>query len=345
MDLSITIASYNSCDVTLRALQSIFEETKWLEFEVIVVDNASEDGSADMIEHLFPSVRLIRSNKNLGFAAAHNHALSLAQGRFFLVLNSDVLFLENAAKKMVDRLQNGPKQFGGIGPQIFNPNMSLAPSSRRRIFYSKALVGLSAFNQYFPFGNLLPIEFMRRHLRWLFGRIHDNLDPPTSLQEVEWLDGMCVMFKRESLEQVGLFDEQFFFDYEIGDLLIRLRAKGWKIVFDPEIRVVHLGGYSRKKLSRLILESHTSQLIYYAKHRPEYVSFLRRVFLCVIWLKLQLMKLGISSFGSRDNLHARMQILEETRQVFIDFEPASVRENSRIPWLLPTKAHLSKRFK
>jgi len=340
MDLSITIASYNSCDVTLRTLKSIFKETKGLKFEVIVVDNGSEDGSADMIEQLFPFVRLIRSKRNLGFAAAHNRALSIAQGRFLLVLNNDVLFPENAAKKMVDRLENGPDQVGAIGPQILNPDMSLAPSSRRKIFYPKALVGLSAFNQYFPFGNLLPIDFMRRYLKCFLGKIHDNFDPPSYIQEVEWLDGMCVMFKRISLEQVGLFDEQFFFDYEIGDLQIRLREKGWKIIFDPEVSVIHLGGYSRKKLSRLILLNHRSQLIYYAKHKPEYVPFLRRVFLSLIWLKLRHMKLR-NLLGSQDNLTDNTETLEEVRRLFINFDLNSVRKMERIPRLPHLKKHVT----
>jgi hypothetical protein len=333
MDLSITIASYNSCDITLRALESIFEKTEGIEFEVIVLDNASVDGSADMIEHRFPSVHLIRSDKNLGFAAAHNRALSVAQGKFLLVLNSDVLFLDNSAKKMVDRLQNGPEEFGVIGPQILNSDMSLAPSSRRRAFYSRTLVGLSAVNQYFSFGKLLPMRFLQRYLRYLLGRAHDNFDPPTSVQEVEWLDGMCVMFKHEALEQVGLFDEQFFFDYEIGDLLIRLRAKGWGIIFDPGVKVIHLGGYSRKKIPKIVVENKRSCLIYYAKHRPEYIPFMRRVFLAVVWLKLCLLRFWFFFSADRDSLGESIQILEETRRVFRDFKLTSVQENARIPRL------------
>ncbi len=333
MDLSITIASFNSCNVTLKALRSIFNNTRGLIYEIIVVDNASEDGSADMIEKFFPSVHLIRNEKNIGYAAAHNHALSLSKGKFLLVLNSDVLFHENVVKKMVDRLENGPDKVGAIGPQILNPDMSLAPSSRRRIFYSKPLIGLSVFNQYFKFGNLLPINFLQRTFRFLLGKIHDNFDPPFSLQEVEWVDGMCVMFKREALKHVGLFDEQFFFDYEMGDLQIRLRKKGWKIIFDPEIKIIHLGGFSRKKLSQLILENHLSQLIYYSKHRPEYIPFLKKVLLSVIWLKLHLMRLRIYFSEPKGNLKDYMQILKEARQLIMNFDPKSVKEKTRIPQL------------
>ncbi len=334
MELSITIASYNTCDVTSDTLASIIAQTTCMEFEVIVVDNASTDGSAEMIESRFPSVQLIRSDRNLGFAAAHNLALARAKGKYLLVLNSDVLFLDNAAKRMVDDLRVAHRSIGVIGPQILNRDGSLAPSSRRRIFYSRTVFALSMINQFFPFGRLLPMESMRRYFGRLLGQVHDNFNPPSTLQEVEWLDGMCVMFKREALHGAGLFDEQFFFDYEIGDLLIRLRASGWGILFDPTIKIVHLGGSSRKKVPRILLNNQRSQLIYYSKHKPEYVAFIRSMLQVLIDLKLRLLKLECIFSENRKVLCERAQILEEQRKVNFDFEPRSVIENTRIPHLL-----------
>jgi hypothetical protein len=305
-----------------------------MEFEVFVVDNASTDGTAEMIESRFPSVQLIRSNRNLGFAAAHNLALAKAKGMYLLVLNSDVLFLDNAAKRMVDDLRVAHESIGVIGPQILNRDGSLAPSSRRRIFYSRTVLGLSMINQFFPFGHLLPMESMRRYFGRLLGRVHDNFNPPSMLQEVEWLDGMCVMFKREALHVAGLFDEQFFFDYEIGDLLMRVRTSGWGILFDPKIKIVHLGGFSRKKVPQIQLNSQQSQLIYYSKHKPEYVAFIRRMVQMLIDLKLWLLKMQWIFSANREDLYKRAQILEKKRKINIDFEPLSVRENTRIPRLL-----------
>ncbi len=145
---------------------------------------------------------------------------------FLLVLNSDVLFIDNPAGKMIGRLREARPDVGIVGPQILNPDGSLAPSSRRRIFYSRRLVALSAVNQSFPFGRLLPMDQARRYCGRLLGRVHDNFDPPAAAQEVEWIDGMCMMFRREVLEQTGLFDEQYYFDYENADLLIRVRVCG-----------------------------------------------------------------------------------------------------------------------
>ena len=333
MELSITIASYNTREVTCDALASIFSETAGIDFEVIVVDNASTDGSAEMIESRFPSVQLIRSDRNLGFAAAHNLALARATGNYLLVLNSDVLFQDNAAKRMVDDLQTAHKPIGAIGPQILNLDGSFAPSSRRRIFYSRALVGLSAVNQFFPFGQLLPLGLLRRSFGKVLGRVHDTFDPPATPQEVEWLDGMCVLFRREALEQAGLFDEQFFFDFEIGDLLIRVRSLGWGILIDPTIRIIHLGGCSRKKVPRLLVQNLRSFLIYYAKHKPIYIPMVRKLYEIVLQLKLWFLKAWLQLSSGREELQETIQILEEVRRVFVDFDPTSVKENSRIPRL------------
>jgi GT2 family glycosyltransferase len=328
VDLTISIASYNSREVTLRALDSIRRETRGLEYEVIVVDNASTDGSADAIARECPWVRLIRSDQNLGFAAAQNAALAVSHGRFLLVLNSDVLLLENPAAKMIARLEAAGAQAGVVGPQILNPDGSLAPSSRRRIFYSRLLVALSAVNQSFPFGRLLPMDLARRSVGRLLGPMHDYFDPPTTAQEVEWVDGMCMMFRREVLSQIGLFDERYFFDYENADLLLRVRAAGWRIVFDPAISIIHLGGYSRRKVSRIIIESHRGQLVYFAKYRPDDLEMLRRLHLLLLWLRIRLLQV----FGPHRH-RATVGILKETRRLIAEFDPVAVHGTERIPRL------------
>jgi len=328
MDLTITIASYNSCQITRQALESIYRETRGIDYEVIVVDNASSDGSADMIASEFPWVRLIRSDRNLGFAAAHNEALAQSRGRFLLVLNSDVLFLDNLAGKMIGQFHEARTDVGVIGPRILNPDGSLAPSSRRRIFYSRPLVALSAVNQSFPFGRLLPMDQVRRYFGRLLGRVHDNFNPPAAAQEVEWIDGMCMMFRREVLEQTGLFDEQYYFDYENADMLIRVRDCGWRILFDPAISIIHLGGYSRRKVSRIIIESHRGQLIYFAKYRPDCLPMLRRLHLILFWLKIKLLQ-GLRPNRRRETI----AILKETRKLIAEFDPHSVQGRKCIPRL------------
>lgn len=336
MDLSITIVSYNSCQVTLRALESIHRETHGIEYEIIVVDNASTDNSAEMIAAKFPEVRLIRSDRNLGFAAAHNRALAVAGGKFFMVLNSDVLFVNNVAWQMVSRLRASRPEIGVIGPQILNPDGTLATSARRQIIYSRLVVTLTTINQTIPFIKVIPVDFIRRHFNNILGRVHDNFSPPDSAQEVAWVDGMCLMFKRGVLEQSGLFDEQFFFDFEIGDLLMRVSAKGWRILFDPAIRIIHFGGYSRKQASRIMIESQRSELIYYAKYRPDYIPMLRYVNLIRFWLEITSMRLKSVFLLQPASCNEKIEILKEARKVVSEFNPGSVWDNERIPRLAKT---------
>lgn len=333
MDLSITIASYNSCQVTLQALESIRKETRGVDYEIIVVDNASTDNSADMIGKKFPAVRLIRSPRNLGFAAAQNMALAAARGRFLMILNSDVLFVNNPAKQMVDRLLAAERKIGVVGPQILNPDGTVDPSTRRQVIYSRPVVALTILNQSIPFLKLFPVGFAQRHLGRILGGVHDNFSPPDSVQEVAWLNGMCVMFRREVLEESGLFDEQYFFDFEIGDLLLRVAEKGWRIVFDPTAKIIHLGGYSRKRVSRIMIDSQRSELVYYSKFRPHYVPMLRYLNMFRLLYEIgvsQVMRIFSSQAKSCDE---RIDIYRAAFKLVAEYDPASAFKNVRIPSL------------
>lgn len=327
MDLTVTIASYNSKDVTRETLRSIFEHTKSLSFEVIVVDNASEDGSADMIEGEFPAVHLIRSPYNSGFAAAHNLAMQHSRGQYILVLNSDVEFLDNAAKKMIERFQTWPKA-GALGPRILNPDGSYAPSASYRQFPPRLLLGIVIINHIFPFVHYLPLNWFRNRFGFILGRIHGKFLQPTVAERVEWVDGVGVLFRRDVLEETGLFDEQFFFDMEIGDLLYRIREKGWEIIYDPGIAIIHLGGYSRKLNPKIFRQSVRSIFIYYAKYHPEYIPFMKTLYSGALWLKEQALKLT----GSREEA----QLCRQIRGDLNIFRASDVYANQIIPRLTKT---------
>lgn len=335
MDVSITIASYNSCEVTLKTIDSIRRETSGLSYEIIVVDNASTDNSAESIASKFPEVRLIRSARNLGFAAAQNLAISASSGKYILILNSDVILVDNPIAKMLSRLRLYGGRVGATGPQILNSDGSLAPSARRKIIYSLPVVALTIINQTIPFIKLLPIRFLRKYFGSLLAGIHDNFSPPKDVQEVEWVDGMCILFKRETLENIGLFDEQYFFDFEIGDILIRVANAGWKIVFDPSVSIIHLGGYSRKRFSSIAIESQRSELIYYSKYRPGYVNPLR--YLNMLRLRIEMFLLRLREFFGfcGESSKEQLDILKDTYAVLVDFAPISAKKNEKIPRLDP----------
>jgi len=334
-DLSIVIVSYNTCEVTRRCLESITRQTEGVEYEIIVVDNASADGSVAMIEKEFPLVRLIRNHENRGFAAAQNAGLRQARGRHLLILNSDVFFIENAAKLMLTYLKNGPVDLGVVGPQILNPDGTVAPSARRT-YYSKPMIGLAIVNRHFSIKRFLPPEtFLRNHFGFILARLHDNYDSFKTPKQVEYIDAMCMLVKRDVLEQVGLFDEQFFFDFEITDLSIRIRQRDWKIAFFPGAQVIHLSGSSRKKFSGIVVETHRSELIYYAKHDPTKVTFVKRAAMLIVSLKKLWVKVCLI-LGSHDNSRQESFLLyKEIVKICRQFNPHLVWVNERIPFLSP----------
>ena len=122
MDVSIIIVNYNTCDLTRNCLKSVFEQTKDIDFEVIVSDNGSKDGSIEMIKKEFPQVILIENNANLGFGAANNRGLKIAKGKYVFYLNSDTILLNNAVKCFFDYWENSPEKdtIGALGGNLLN---------------------------------------------------------------------------------------------------------------------------------------------------------------------------------------------------------------------------------
>jgi len=334
VDLSIVLVSFNTRETTRRCLETIFRETRGLVFEVIVVDNDSRDGSAAMIAAEFPGVRLIRNDRNSGFGAAQNIGLGAARGEFLLVMNSDVFFVGNAARRLVDLMRQGPADVGAVGPEILNPDGTWAPSARRAVQPGPVLI-LKGINRHFPFRASLPEDWMRRRAGFLFFRWHDNYQPRETTREADWVDGMCVLFRRAALEESGLFDERYFFDYEIVDLSMRLRRRGWRIVFDRRASVVHEVHSSRSRNPRILVETHRSELLFYADYAPQNYRLLIRTFRVLVGVKKVLLNLGLGGAkGSREAAERRMiydRILALSREMRT---PAAV-PRAKIPALPP----------
>jgi GT2 family glycosyltransferase len=333
MDVSIVIASYNTIETTRRCLNSIFEHTKGLEFEVIVVDNNSSDGSAEMIANEFSAVILICNRVNSGFGAAQNSGLLVASGKFLFVLNSDIFFVGNPCKILIDYFSSADNNIGVVGPQILNPDGTVAPSARREL-NSKLMIILGQINRHFYFKSLLPSEnLMRKHLGWLLSRWHDNYSSHDMIKEVDYVDGMAALFKREALEDSGLFDEQYFFDFEIIDISNRVRNKNWKIMFNPEAQCLHLGHSSRKKLTNIIVETHKSELVFYAKYHRELVNTILKWKKTVIIIKLGLFRFK-SLFKSLDSFDKeQIKIFIEILRINDSFKCSDTENNTKIPYL------------
>jgi GT2 family glycosyltransferase len=229
--VSVVIVSFNTRDVTLRALRTLFADLGDFapdESEVWVVDNASYDGSADAIEREFPQVQLIRLDKNVGFGPANNRAFERARGEFFFLLNSDAFVHPGATRELVEFLRAHP-DVGGVGPRLLNADGTLQASCWK--FPSPGRAWLEALGA----ARLLGAHpSLGDYYRWA----HD--EP----REVDFVIGAALLVRREVWQQVGGFDPAFFLYAEETDWQKRIWSANWKIAFWPDALVTHIGGAS-----------------------------------------------------------------------------------------------------
>lgn len=246
MDISIIILSYNTRDLLRECLESLVKITTGQNnndrkqdvhceviVEVIVIDNASPDGSAQVVEQEFPQVKLIRSDKNLGFAAGNNLGAKNAKGEFLFFLNSDTRIEDpELFEKIIVYMRQHP-EIGILAPQLVNPDGSLQKSGRsfpsflREICYYSGLWGLNPmfFSNFFDFSK------------------HKDF---TKIQAVEDAGGAAIMIHRELFERLGGWDEYFFMYYEDADLSQRVWQAGRKVIYFPTVKVMHHQGQSEK---------------------------------------------------------------------------------------------------
>lgn len=254
MDISIIIVNYNSGKLLEKCLDSICTEESEIEFETFVVDNGSSDDSWKMIKEMFPQVSLIRNADNLGFSRANNQAIRRSLGRYLLLLNPDTILRTKALEKMVHFMDEYPRA-GAAGPKLIDPQGTIQLSCRSFPSHRTAL-----FNRYSLLTKLLPANrFSREYL--MTGWDH------STVQEVDWVSGACLLMRKEALDEIGLLDERFFMYAEDVDWCYRAKRRGWKVYFIPQAEVVHYIGQSSRRAGRkAIVERHRSMYRFYQKH-------------------------------------------------------------------------------
>jgi GT2 family glycosyltransferase len=216
-DLSIIIVSWNVRELLKACLQSVYDTVQGLRFEVFVVDNASHDGSPQMVAQWFPRVHLIANRENLGFGPANNQALRLATGRYVLLINPDSVVPAGAIRRMIDFMERHPRA-GLVGPELTDENGRLlfnwvrcSPRNLAEFLIEKVASVVSG------------------QARVLFQRPH----------RVRILTGACWMVRYEAMANIGCYDEDFFMYAEEPDVCTRMRDAGWEIWFLREIVVTH----------------------------------------------------------------------------------------------------------
>ncbi len=234
VDLSVIVVNYNTRELLLKCIEAL-QTPEDGALDVWVVDNGSSDGSADAVAAC-PGVHLIRNEGNRGFAAACNQGIRLSAGRYVLIINSDT-FVEAGLPAAVTKFMDGHPDVGAVGCKLLNPDGTVQASCFRTPSLLQAVLELSGCNARWP-NNRFNRAF--RMLDWDYD----------TAREVDCVAGACMAVRRETIEQVGMLDEHYFLYFEDFDWCRRIRAAGWKILYCPDARAVHIGGVSAAAAKR-----------------------------------------------------------------------------------------------
>lgn len=257
-DLSIVIVSYNTREILKNCLQSVFSslQNSLLNTEVIVVDNASTDGSWQMVIKDFPKVKLIANKKNAGFGKGNNQGVNSSTSETVLLLNSDIEVIDNAIEKL-DSFFKTQTRKTIIGAKLFNPDESPQPSCGPQ--YSLLMIVLALFFK----GDYMGI----------------TRSSPNKISKTDWVMGACMIFDKKEFLSLGGFDEGIFMYMEEIDLQYKAKQKGFEIIFYPQACFIHLGAASSSGRRTPILNVFKGLLYFYKKHKSKTENLLLKLIL------------------------------------------------------------------
>lgn len=287
MKLSIIIVNWNTKNLLSDCIASVYDRALGDDFELIVVDNDSSDGSQVMIRTQFPEVNLITNSNNPGFAKANNQALRICSGENILLLNPDTIVKPGAIETLVKFIDENPEA-GAVGARLLNPDGSLQRSA-----YPKPTL----FREFWRLFHLDKLMHLGKYPmnRW-------NLD---QAMEVDILKGACILIRREALDDAGLLDEEYFMYSEDLDLCTRLTNAGWRLYWIPNAEVIHFGGQSTKQVpEEMFLRLYEGKIMYFRKHQSNTAG---RGYKLILYLasiaRLALTPLTIFEKSSKRSVH------------------------------------------
>ncbi|PPD53040.1 MAG: glycosyl transferase [Methylotenera sp.] len=256
MDISVILVSYNTIEMTKKALNDLFASVGNLELEVFIVDNASRDNSVEVLRREYPKITLIENSKNVGFGRANNQALPFIKGRYVLLLNTDAFVEPDTLIKTKQYMDTHPR-CGMVGVKLVGRDGVLQPSCR-----------------YFPTAWNIFLE--RTNLKKYFkhAKLIDNMSwDHTSVRSCDWVPGCYALIRKEVIDQVGLFDPRYFLYYEEVDHCFAAKRAGWEVAYYPDTTVVHIGGESAKHEAAISSQSRQieslqieSELLFFRKN-------------------------------------------------------------------------------
>jgi hypothetical protein len=294
--ISVVIVSWNVRDLLRQCLQAVLAQTG--RHQVIVVDNASTDGTLEMLRADFPEILIVANRENRGYTGGNNQGFQLASGKYILVLNPDTRLQPGAIVTMQAFLEGHPA-VAVVGPRLLWPDGSVQ-SSRRR--FPTLMIDLleNAVVQRFWAVNVV------------LNRYYCNDLPNDVPQPVDWVVGACIMLRREVVEQIGGFDEGYFMYSEEADWCFRAKAAGWEVWHLPEAAIIHYHGKSSEQ-NLLARENRfqDSRARFLAKHRGRWQAVIFRLFLMATYaIELAgLWAASILSSRNRAGKRARLQLL------------------------------------
>lgn len=254
MDLSIIIVNYNTKQLTLNCLQSVYESDTDYSYEVILIDNASKDGSVEAIRQTYSQVNLIANSENTGFSKANNQGIQVARGRYILLLNSDTVVQPDTFDTMIKFMDDHP-EVGVSGCKVLLPDGTLDKACKRGFpTPSATFYYVSGLSRLFPHNP----RFNVYHC----GDINEDQPSP-----IDCLVGAFMMVRREVIDEVGVLDEDFFMYGEDVDWCYRIQQAGWVNYYYPKTHIIHFKrASSRNKPYKITYEFHRAIYVLYNKH-------------------------------------------------------------------------------
>jgi GT2 family glycosyltransferase len=259
-ELSIVIVSFNTRQDLERCLESVTTQAPSASYEIVVVDNASHDGSAEAVRTRWPSIRVLVQARNLGFAGGNNVGIRATTGELVLLLNSDTLVPAGALDELIKRLRGRPEA-AVAGPRLIDT------AGRPELSFGAMISPLAELRQ-----KLMMTLHQRR-----FGPVSRHVERALSAERfVDWVSGAALLVYRRDAEAVGLLDERYFLYTEDVDFCAAIRAQGRRILFTPAVTITHLRGRSRATAPvRMSAAYRRSQIAFYEKHHPRWAPVLR----------------------------------------------------------------------
>ena len=274
MKLSVIIVNYNVKYFLQQCLQSVEKACGLVDAEIFVVDNNSSDGSNEMVEELFPNVHLIANKENTGFSKANNQAIRKSKGEYVLLLNPDTIVEEDTFKKVVDFMDNH-KDAGGLGVYMIDGKGNFLPESKRGLPTPSV-----AFYKIFGLSALFPKSKV-------FGKYHLGYLDKNKTHEIDVLSGAFMLMRKETLDKVGLLDEDYFMYGEDIDLSYRITKGGYKNYYFADTKIIHYKGESTKKSSvNYVFVFYKAMVIFAKKHfAPGNAALFSFLINMAIWLR------------------------------------------------------------